>query len=156
MNNLLVSKRLKKAKDKDIVFEILDIKKNKKTGFFQKMTEIYVFALALGIKEKKMTPISGGFGEPIAIDLFTDEQQKYFDTVILFHEAGDITKLNKENDENIASYMKIIEEYTNGGLEIIKEKILIHPEDSFNIISRLVTEQLNNMVPKEAEEDFGW
>lgn len=156
MNNILISKRLKRAKDKDIVFETLDIKKNKKTGFFQKMTEIYVFALALGVKEKKMSPISGGFGEPIAIDLFTDEQQKYFDTVVLFHEAGDITKLNKENDLNIVSYMKTVEEYTNGGLEIIKEKILVHPEDSFNIISRLTTEHLNNVLPKEAEEDFGW
>lgn len=154
--NLLSSKRLKKAKDKDIVFEILDIKKNKKTGFFQKMTEIYAFALALGIKSKKIEPISGGSSEPIAIDVFSPEQQKYFDTVILFHEAGDITKLNKENEENINQYVKIIEEYANGGLSIIKDKILVHPEDSFNIISRLVHEELKDVVPDEAKGEFEW
>jgi|GEM_PF-5784168 len=154
--NLLTSKRLKRAKDKDIVFEILDIKKNKKTGFFQKMTEVYVLALALGVQENKIEPITGGLGEPIAIDLFSEEQQKYFDTVVLFHAAGEIAKLNKDNEENVQKYMKTIEDYTNGGLEIIKTKLLIHPEDSFNIISRLVNESINGVLPNVVEEDFEW
>jgi dnd system-associated protein 4 len=154
--NLLSSKRLKKAKDKDVVFEILDIKKDKKTGFFQKMTEIYTFALAIGIKSKKMEPLIGGNSDPIAIDLFTEEQQKYFDTVVLFYEAGDITKLNKENEENINNYVKVIEEYTNGGLSIIKEKILVHPEDAFNIITRLLNEELKEVIPEDAKGDFEW
>ncbi|RLA84695.1 MAG: hypothetical protein DRG78_00625 [Epsilonproteobacteria bacterium] len=154
--NLLSSKRLKKAKDKDIVFEILDIKKNKKTGFFHKMTEIYAFAVALGIKSKKTEPIIGGNGDPIAVDLFSEEQQRYFDTVILFHEAGDITKLNKENEENINRYVKTIEAYANGGLAIIKDKLVVHPEDSFNIITRLVHEELKEVIPDEAKGAFEW
>jgi dnd system-associated protein 4 len=156
MINLLTSKRLKRAKDKDIVFEILDVKKNKKTGFFHKMTDIYVFALALGIKEKKMEPLSSGFSESIAVDYFTEEQQKYFDTVILFHEAGNINKLNKSDENNIQVYMKTIEEYTNGGLSILKEKLSIHQEDAFNIISRLVYDKLDERIPSDVEEDFEW
>ena len=156
MMNLLTAKRLKRAKDKDEVFEILDIKKNKKTGFFQKMTDIYVFALALGIKEKKVEPLTGGFSESIAVDYFTGEQQKYFDTVILFHEVGNVNKLNKSDDSNVQIYMKTIEEYTNGGLAILKEKLSVHPEDAFNIISRLVYEKLDEKIPNEVEEDFEW
>lgn len=153
--NLLASKRFRRAKDKDFVFDILDIKKNKKTGFFSKMTEIYIFALALGVKENRREIIVSA-SEPIACDIFTEEQQKYFDTVVLFNEKGDVSKLNKENEENVQQYMKTIEEYTNCGLEIIKEQLSIHPEDSFNIISRLVNDKINDIIPTAAEEDFEW
>ena len=58
MLNLFESKRLARAEDKDIVFKNLDIKKNNKSIFFQQLTDIYVFAIALGIKNKNsVTPI---------------------------------------------------------------------------------------------------
>ena len=154
--NLLSSKRFKRAKDKDIIFEILDVKKNKTSGLFKNLQEIFTFVVALGIKFRKTEPIVGGSSEPIAIDLFTEDQQKYFDAVILFHDAGNIKKLDKDDPENVAIYLKTIEEYANAGLSILKNKLLVHPEDSFNIISRLIQEELKKDIPTEATGDFEW
>lgn len=156
MINLFESKRLNRLSDKDIVFNTLDVKKNNKHGFFQQMTEIYVFALALGIKRKKRVKLSGPTSESIHVSYFNDEQKKFFDMAILYSEAGELDALDKSSEETVAQMKQTIEEYTNGGLEIIREKIESHPENAFNIIKLLIDQELKNDLPEDVDADLEW
>lgn len=156
MINLFESKRLNRLSDKDIVFNTLDVKKNSKHGFFQQMTDIYIFALALGIKRKKRAKLSGPTSEPIHVSYFNDEQKKFFDMAILYCEAGNLDALDKSSEETVSKMKQTIEEYTNGGLEIIREKIELHPENTFNIIQLLVDKELKNDLPEDIDDDLGW
>ena len=156
MNNLLFSKRFRRLKSKDEVFNLLNIVKNKKSGVFKNLQETFTFCVSLGVKYNKILPINGASGEPIAYDLFSSEQQKYFDSVVLFHDIENIENLDKNNSKSVENYLSIIESYANAGIEILEEQIKVHPEDTFNIVSRLIDEQLRTIVPKEVDEDFEW
>lgn len=154
MLDLFESKRLSRAANKDKVFEILDIKKNNKYGFFQQMTEIYIFALALGLKNKKRAKISGPTSEAIHVSYFNDEQKKFFDMAILYSEAGNLNALDKSSENNVNEMKKTIEEYANGGLEILLDKIESHPEGAFNKIILLIDQELKNDLPDDIDDDL--
>lgn len=156
MLDLFYSKRLARAKDKDKVFEILDIKKNSKYGFFQQLTEIYVFAIALGLKNKKRTKISGPTSEAIHVSYFGEEQRKYFDLVCLYSEEGKLDALDKSSEDAVNNMKTILEEYANGGLEIILDKIDLHPENSFNTIKLLIDKELKEDFPDDIDDDLEW
>ena len=156
MLNLFESKRLARAEDKDIVFKTLDVKKNNKSGFFQQMTDIYVFAIAVGLKNKKKSKISGPTSEAIHVSYFNDEQKKFFDMAILYDEAGKLDSLDKSSDEIVNNMKKILEEYANGGLEILKEKIGSHPENAFNTIKLLIDKELKDDLPEDIDDDLEW
>lgn len=156
MINLFEPKRLNRSSDKDIVFNTLDIKKNNKYGFFHQMTDIYIFALALGLKRKKRMRLLGQTSEPIHVSYFNDEQKKFFDMVILYSETGSLDSLDKSSEENVLQIKKTIEEYANGGLEILREKIEVHPENAFNIIKLLVDQELKSDLPENIDDDLDW
>lgn len=154
MINLFESKRLNRLSDKDLVFNTLDAKKNSKHGFFQQMTDIYIFALALGVKRKKRAKLSGPTSESIHVSYFNDEQKKFFDMIILYSEAGELDSLDKSSEEVVAEMKKTIEEYANGGLEIIRDKIESHPENAFNIIKLLIDQELKSDLPEDIDDDL--
>lgn len=154
MINLFESKRLNRLSDKDLVFNTLDTKKNSKHGFFQQMTDIYIFALALGVKRKKRAKLSGPTSESIHVSYFNDEQKKFFDMIILYSEAGELDSLDKSSEAVVAEMKKTIEEYANGGLEIIREKIESHPENAFNAIKLLIDQELKSDLPEDIDDDL--
>ena len=153
MIDLFESKRLNRLTDKEIVFNTLDMKKNPKYGFFQQMTDIYVFALALGVKRHKRIKLVGNT-EAIHLTSFSDEQKKFFDMILLYAEAGKLDILDKSSEDTVTLMKKIIEEYTNGGLEILKEKIEIHPENAFNILKLLIDEELKADLPEDIDDEL--
>jgi dnd system-associated protein 4 len=156
MLNLFESKRLARAQDKDEVFKTLDIKKDSRHGFFQQMTDIYVFALALGLKNRKRSKIVGPTSESIHVSYFNEDQKKFFDMAVLYSEAGRLGSLDKASEESVNEMKKTIEEYTNGGLQILLDSIHAHPEDAFNIIVRLIGKQLKEGLPEDIDEDISW
>lgn len=156
MVDLFEAKRLARAQDKDEVFKRLDIKKDSRYGFFQQMTDIYIFALALGLKNRKRSKIVGPTSESIHVSYFNDEQKKFFDMAVLYTEAGRLESLDKASEESVNEMKKIIEEYANGGLQIILDNIQVHPEDAFNIIVRLIDKQLKDGLPEDIDEDISW
>ena len=153
--NLFELKRLKRSKDKDNVFKFLDAREVE-TGFFTTYFDIYIFALSLGLKKRKKTPLRSKLSEPIHLTQFTEEHKKYMDMVILYDSNGDINKLDKSDEENVKEMLKTIEEYTNGGLEILLKTIENHPENAFEQILLLLENELKEEIPKEAIEDISW
>jgi len=153
--NLFEVKRLKRSKDKDKVFKFLDAR-SVKSGFFNTLFDIYMFALALGVKKRKKSPLKGATSEPISLTHFTDEHKKYIDMVILYDSNGNINKLDKSDEENVKEMLKTIEEYTNGGLEILLQTIENHPENAFEEILLLLEDELKEEIPLEAMEDISW
>ena len=111
--NLFETKRLKRSKDKDDVFKFLDARSTK-SGFFNTLSDIYIFALALGVKKRKKTPLSGAPSQPIQLTYFTDEQKKYMDMIIIHDSNGNINKLDKSDENNVQYMLRTIEEFANG------------------------------------------
>ena len=153
--NLFETKRLKRSKDKDDVFKYLDAR-SEKGGFFNALFDIYIFALALGVKKRKKSALIGPNNEPIQLVYFTDEQKKYMDMVIIHDSNGNINKLDKADSDNVEYMLKTIEEFANGGLEIILKTIENHPENAFEQILLLLHEELTDAIPSEATEDISW
>lgn len=150
--NLFESKRLKRSKDKDDVFKFLDAKSGK-GGFFNSNFDIYIFALSLGVKKRSPRPLSSQKSDAIRVDYFTDEQRKFMDMVIIYDSNGDINKLDKSDEDNVQCMLTTIEEYANGGLEIILKTIEKHPENAFEQILLLLHDELTGSVPVEATEE---
>ncbi len=153
--NLFETKRLKRSKDKDDVFRFLDAR-SEKSGFFNTLFDIYIFALALGVKKRKKASLSGTNSEAIQLIYFTDEQKKYMDMVIIHDSNGNINKLDKADADNVEYMLKTIEEFANGGLEIILKTIENHPENAFEQILLLLRDELTDSIPVEATEDISW
>jgi len=153
--NLFDIKRLKRSKDKDNVFKFFDAR-SVKSGFFNTLFDIYIFALAIGVKKRKKSPLKGATSESISLIHFTDEHKKYMDMVILHDSNGNIDKLNKSDENNVKEMLKTIEEYTNGGLEILLKTIENHPENAFEQILLLLEDELTEEIPIEATEDISW
>jgi len=153
--NLFETKRLKRSKDKDDVFKYLDAR-SEKSGFFNTLFDIYIFALALGVKKRKKSALTGPNSEPIQLVYFTDEQKKYMDMVIIHDSNGNINKLDKADSDNVEYMLKTIEEFTNGGLEILLRTIENHPENALEQILLLLNDELTEVIPNEAEEEITW
>ncbi|WP_152184897.1 DNA phosphorothioation-associated protein 4 [Sulfurimonas indica] len=153
--NLFEKKRLARSKDKDMVFKFLDAR-SEKTGFFSSLFDIYTFAIALGVKRRKQSVLSGPTSDPIQIIYFTDEQRKFMDMVIIHDSNGDINKIDKADEDIVKEMVTTIERYANGGLEILLKTIENHPENAFEQILLLLNDELTEEIPHEAEEDISW
>ena len=153
--NLFEPKRLKRLKDKDDVFRFLDAR-SEKGGFFNTFFDIYIFALSLGVKHNNKVKLEGSTSDSIHIVQFTDEHKKYMDMVIIHDSNGNIEKLDKSNEDNVLTMLQTIEEYTNGGLEILLKTIQNHPENAFEQILLLLKDELASDIPPEAIEDISW
>ncbi len=153
--NRFETKRLKRSKDKDDVFKFLDAR-SEKSGFFNTLFDIYIFALSLGVKKRKKASLTGSNSEPIQLIYFTDEQKKYMDMVIIHDSNGNINKLDKADEDNVQYMLKTIEEFANGGLEIILKTIENYPENAFEQILLLLHDELTDSIPAEATEDISW
>ncbi len=153
--NLFEKKRLRRSKDKDMVFKFLDAK-SEKSGFFSSLFDIYAFAISLGIKKRKKPELTGQLSEPIQIIYFTDEQRKFMDMIIIHDSNGDIETIDKSDEETVQAMLTTLERYANGGLEIILKAIENHPENAFEQILLLLNDELTEEIPNEAEEEISW
>lgn len=156
MTDLFQQRRLKRSANKDKVFDMLSRTKNSRYGFFTQMTDIYMFALSLGLKNRKRSPLSGPASEPIQVSVFREDQVKYFDMIALYDTAGKLDSLDKSSEERVNEMQKTIEEYANGGLEIMLNEIEVHPENSFNIIKLIIAKELKENIPEDALEEISW
>ena len=72
---------------------------------------------------------------------WTDEEMKWWD---------------KSNEDNVEQMKSVLEEYANGGLEIILDKIHVHPENTFDILKILIDQELQAEIPDEIDQDLSW
>lgn len=145
ITNLLNSKRVKRDKDKNDLFDLLC--KNKNQSVFTKYTDLMVFAASLGHKKNISRPIKVQ-GESVQIQNFDDGGIILIDLLALNeYEEDDI--LNNSNEDSINKKIKLFEEYCNGGLEYISNKILDKEYEAFEIIKEIVIDETTNKEEKD-------
>jgi dnd system-associated protein 4 len=146
---LITTKRFKRSSNKELVYKLL----KDKTNVFFTYAEIFVFLVALGLKYRKKKPLEDSKLEPIAYTLFNDNATRFMDLVVLF-ETNDINSLDLSTEENVKKYMQIIEEYANGGAEILLTKLEVHPEAAFELFLTFIDQEIKDQIPLLIDEDL--
>lgn len=96
---------------------------NSEEKLFNSMKDVYMLALVLGCLKKNRIPFTEKGGDPIKLSIFNSEDLKIMDLMTLAA-TEDLNILTKEQEEE---KFKLIEEYTNGGMEILVKELGIIP-----------------------------
>ena len=146
---LITTKRFKRSSNKELVYKLL----KDKTNIFFTYAEIFVFLVAIGVKYRKNKSLEDTKLEPIAYTLFNDNATRFMDLVVLF-ETNDINSLDLSTEENVKNYMQIIEEYANGGAEILLTELEIHPEAAYELLLSFIEKEIKNQIPSFLDDDL--
>ena len=146
---LITTKRFKRSSNKELVYKLL----KDKTNIFFTYAEIFVFLVAIGVKYRKNKPLEDTKLEPIAYTLFNDNATRFMDLVVLF-ETNDINRLDLSTEENVKNYMQIIEEYANGGAEILLTELEIHPEAAYELLLSFIEKEIKEQIPSFLDDDL--
>ncbi|WP_055070048.1 DNA phosphorothioation-associated protein 4 [Clostridium massiliamazoniense] len=92
---------------------------NKENKLFNSMKDIYVLAAIIGAKEDKRKPFSNKGGEPIKESIFSDSDRTFMNFIAI-DRTKDLSIL-KDEEDSIEQKAILIEEYANGGMEILKK-----------------------------------
>jgi dnd system-associated protein 4 len=142
---------IKIAKDKaDLVVAL----KEQPTTPFETYADVMVFAASLGYSRNKLIPFTKSAVQPEAIRLNTFSSRGY-DTAInllaISHTKNQKVLGNDEESNN--EKIKIFEEYANGGLEIIQDR-LKGSIDYLDTILLLLASERNNSQQDDREFDL--
>ncbi|HHP7232588.1 MAG TPA: DNA phosphorothioation-associated protein 4 [Xenococcaceae cyanobacterium] len=117
--------RIKVAKDKaELVQKLLDTKGT--TGNFQTYADIIIFAASFGIKHQKKVPlkeISQSEPAPINLEIFISRGYDWVIKLIALADTQDTQILSAYDADAEVARIKVLEEYANGGLELLKEEL---------------------------------
>ncbi|MEH2102554.1 MAG: DNA phosphorothioation-associated protein 4 [Nostoc sp.] len=147
----MADKRIRISKDKATLLESLV---EEATSPFDTYADVMVFAASLGAKRKKSVPLEefAKKPEPIRQSIFIN---RGYDTVInllaISHTRDPKILASDEDSEN--EKLKIFEEYANGGLEILKDK-LQGSVDYLETILLLLASERNSSQIKDGEFDL--
>ena len=139
---ITTKRRFKRASNKEKLYKFL----RDKTNIFLTYAEIFVFLISLGVRYRKKKPLEDNKLEPIAYTSFSDDAINFMNLVVLM-ETQDINSLILSDEESVKNYMKIVEEYANGGAEILLPKLEIHPENSYEILLNFLEKEINSQFP---------
>ncbi|MGI6079199.1 MAG: hypothetical protein ACOYCB_13775 [Fastidiosipilaceae bacterium] len=101
---------------------------------FTNMKEVYMVALLVGFLSGRRIPIDK-ISEPIKMNIF-DANDKNIMDIIALCKKGDLSLLINE-DECVNEKLCLIEEYANGGMELIEKNICI-PMPNFEALKSLI------------------
>lgn len=89
---------------------------------FNSMKDVYMLALVVGFKYKKRKEIKKTSADHIKLDIFEEHDKVIMDIIALYeniHEQDlSLLRLDRQDEK-----YKLIEEYANGGMEIIIREI---------------------------------
>lgn len=143
----MVDRGIRISKDKaDLLQDLVE----ETTSPFETYADIIVFAASLGYKRKKSLPL-GGFAkkpEPIRQSTFYN---RGYDTVInllaISHTKD--PKILASDEESVSEKLRIFEEYANGGLEILQDKIKGSVDYLETILLLLASERNSSQIGDE-------
>ena len=98
---------------------------NPETSPFLTMKDVFMWAVALGVKEGKHRPISGSREQIFRWEQFSPEMDIPALKAIALAETGDVEVLLQEDQ-----ILRIAEEYANAGIYVIKREIVDHPGEA--------------------------
>jgi dnd system-associated protein 4 len=139
------------SKDKaDLVKNLVD----ERSSPFETYADVLVFAASLGYRRKKIMPLEeiAKKPEPIRPNIFTN---RGYDTAInllaISHTQN--PKIVGSDEDSKNEKIKIFEEYANGGLEIIKDRLKGSVDYLDTILLLLISERNSSQI-KDREFDL--
>ena len=106
---------------------------NPETSPFLTMKDVFMWAVALGVKEGKRRPLSGSREQIFRWDQFSQEMDIPALKAIALAETGEVEVLLQEDH-----ILQIAEEYANAGIHEIKREITDQPGEAlWNLVNRV-------------------
>ena len=137
-----MTKRLYYENKKEIYDRLVDSKSD--CQIFSKYRDLFLLAVCIGYKERKKVKITGNASNrgELHWEMF---ERNNIDlaaiNAIVLSETSDINVI-LETEEMLDRKIEIIEEYANGGIQTIKEKILDMPGDPLDNLINYIFEEL--------------
>lgn len=143
--------RIKRPKDKEVIFNKLRESSENKEGFFPTLKAIMMFASALGYKYNKKIPFESS-SEPISLSVF-DKEDLFFIDILALEETKDMNILDDDNENAVEKKYTIFEAYANGGLEIIDKIIFKDTGTLYNNFIQLIIKEISSNQDDEKSID---
>ena len=137
-----MTKRLHYENKKDIYDRLVESKSDYQ--ILSKYRDLFLLAACIGYKERKRTKMTGNVNDrgELHWDIFErDNTDLAAINAIALSETSDINVI-LDTEEMLDRKIEIIEEYANGGIQIIKEKVLDMPGDPLDNLINYIFEEL--------------
>lgn len=105
---------LNKSEEFETYYQMLG---NSPSKFLETMKDVFMLALVVGYLRDNKKPFSKNGGEPIKLTIFDDYDKNIMD-IIALNKMND-TDILINDEQNIEAKYRMIEEYANGGMEIL-------------------------------------
>lgn len=112
-------RRVRRPKDKEYIFKALI---EGETDVFETYKDVFMMAACIGYQHDKRVPFDST-AEQIAWTVFSGQTDLPIINAIALDATKDVSIL-LDDEETFDRKLTIVEEYCNGGLEILKEKLL--------------------------------
>lgn len=122
---------LNKSEEFEKYFQLLA---NRPDSIFSTMKDLYIIATIIGFMKGYKKPFEKSAGEPIRSQYF-DQNDKNIMDIIALSENMDLSILTKEREEE--KYI-LIEEYANGGMEILVSNYFNNPLPNIEDLKKII------------------
>jgi dnd system-associated protein 4 len=136
-----MASRLRRAKDKEEIYKRLV---NEEDSPFLQFSHVFIMAACVGHLYGKCPDLSS-MGEQIPWSVFSDDADQAIVNAIAFASTSDL-RLLLSTEKQMDLKFELIEKFANGGITILKEKILDAPGKPIDNLINLIFEldQSNN------------
>lgn len=113
---------LNKSLEYEPYFKLLGKPDKDQEKLFNNMKDVYMLAITVGFKYKKKKEIKKASADPIKLSIFDEHDKVIMDIIALYENIQEKDLSLLRNDREDDKY-KLIEEYANGGMEILIREI---------------------------------
>jgi len=136
----------------DLFIKLSKTKQKTGDGIFNNNKDLFLFAVSLGYKYERKIPLKKRENEiPLSVFQKSKDNLDYIDLIALGH-TKDVYILDWNDDEVVDKKLTILEEYANGGLEIIEERLFNNNTDVYDNLLQLLNNELKG---KDSNLDIG-
>ncbi|MFZ3171658.1 MAG: DNA phosphorothioation-associated protein 4 [Carboxydocellales bacterium] len=132
--------RLRRSKDKEQIYQQLV---RGEDAPFMLLKDVFLMAACIGYKYARREPIAPG-GEQIPWSVFNDDADHAIVNAIALAETSELHVLLSTEDQMERKF-NILEEYANGGIAILEQKVMNAPGNLLdNLIGLIFEEEIDD------------
>lgn len=144
--------RIRLAKDKGELVKRL-VESNEDNAPFETYADVVMFAATLGYHHNQAVPLNDVIAKepaPIAWEVFRSRGYDLTIRLLAIAKTEDVSVLSLSSEEAIASQIQILEDYANGGLQILQDEL----RGIIDITHHLPLMLLKHQHPQESTPEF--
>ncbi len=151
----MASDRVFYSKEKnDLFLKLSKTKQKTNEGIFDNNKDLFLFVMALGYKHEKKIPLKKKDNTiPLAVFQKSKNNIDFIDLIAL-GDTKNIYILDWDDEKIVEKKLEIIEEYANGGLEIIEKELFNNNTDIYDNLLQLINIELTSNIKKEVINDI--